>query len=75
MARAFEVAGVGVLEGKRRGTHLRGSEGAQRWCGVRGAIDSSFNLVATHPSSRPEVEGERRYGGEGGRRGEQGGGG
>ena len=33
--------------------------GTQRWRGVRGAIDSSFNLVATHPSSRPELRGER----------------
>ena len=33
--------------------------GTQRWRGVRGAIDSSFNLVATHPSSRPELWGER----------------
>lgn len=44
--------------------------GTQRWRRVRGAIDSSFNLVATHPSSRPELWGERgrrwRLGGGGG---------
>lgn len=45
----------------RGGTYLptypvaeRGVRRNDEWCGVRGAIDSSFNLVATHPSARPE---------------------
>lgn len=58
MARAFEVAGLGCSRA-RGGTHLRGVPR----CGVRGAIDSSFNLVATHPSSRPELREGWRWGG------------
>lgn len=54
----LRLRGLGVLEGKRRGTYLLAGSGGRRrervrhneWCGVRGAIDSSFNLVATHPS-------------------------
>lgn len=54
----------------RGGTYLPtypvGERGVRRndeWCGVRGAIDSSFNLVATHPSARPEScrGGRRRW--------------
>lgn len=53
----------------RGGTYLPtypvGERGVRRndeWCGVRGAIDSSFNLVATHPSARPEsCRGGRRW--------------
>lgn len=77
-ARAFEVAGVGVCSRARGGTYLPvGKRGVRHneWCGVRGAIDSSFNLVATHPSSRPEScraggGGRGKGGGGGGGRGE-----
>lgn len=38
------MRGSGGGAGREEGTHLRGATG------VGGAIDSSFNLVATHPS-------------------------
>lgn len=52
MARPLRLRGLDGVAGTKRGAHLRGAtEG--RWAGgVRGAIDSSFNLVATHPSCR-----------------------
>lgn len=43
------MRGSGGGAGREGGTHLRGATGVG---GVRGAIDSSFNLVATHPSCR-----------------------
>lgn len=43
------MRGSGGEAGRGGGTHLRGTTGVG---GVRGAIDSSFNLVATHPSCR-----------------------
>lgn len=50
MARAFEVAGFRRGSGANGGSQLRGVRGEVGAGGVRGAIDSSFNLVATHPS-------------------------
>lgn len=50
MARAFEVAGFRRGIAGRKGTPT--STGGGGGDGTRDAIDSSFNLVATHPSCR-----------------------